>query len=342
MIVSKNEITFESSDMRFVQRCGIERATELVMRHYEKHSTPFIGDMFQLAAFLHIRLKELHHITDHIEQHYTKISIPKRNGGVRILNAPDEELDRLQRIILNRILHQLSCSPYATAYHPGAKLVDNASVHTGKRFLLKMDVADFFGSVRFDKVYQYAFSSSRFPKEVGTHLTMLCCLNDVLPQGACTSPALSNLVMKPFDQSFGGWCRKMGFAYTRYSDDITVSGDSTLYPAYRQAKKLLSENGLLLNEEKTYFITNASRQSVTGLTVNEKVSVNADYKRRLRQELYYAQRYGIDSAAEYLRQPDSQKYCEQLMGRLNFVLSVEPNNAFFIKAKETLQEQRAD
>ena len=328
--------------MRFVQRCGLKRTTEIVRDHSERFATPFIGDMFQLSAFLHIKLKELHHVTDHIEQHYTKISIPKRNGGVRILNRPDEELDRLQRIILNKILHQLSCSPYATAYHQGAKLVDNASPHSGKRYLLKMDVSDFFGSIRFAKVYQYAFSSSWFPKEVGTFLTMLCCLDDVLPQGACTSPALSNLVMKPFDLSFGGWCKKLGFAYTRYCDDITVSGDRTLYPAYQQAKKLLSENELRLNEDKTHFITNASRQTVTGLTVNEKVSVHADYKRRLRQELYYAQRYGAENAAEYLRQPDAEKYYNQLMGRLNFVLSVEPDNPYFIKAKETLQEQRFD
>ena len=342
MIVRKDEITFESSDMRFVKRCGIENATEIVRRHYDRFSTPFIGDMFQLSAFLRIKLKELHEITDHIEQHYTEIHIPKRHGGFRILNRPDDQLDRLQRIILNRILNKMDCSPYATAYHKGAKLIDNASPHVGKRYLLKTDVADFFGSIRFDKVYQYAFPSIRYPKEVGTFLTMLCCLGDVLPQGTCTSPALSNLFMQPFDNSFSGWCKKRGFNYTRYCDDITVSGDNSLYPAYLKAKELLSQRGLLLNEDKTHFITDSFRQTVTGLTVNEKVNVTADYKRKLRQELYYADRFGIESAAQFLHQPDAQKYYQQLMGRLNFVLSIEPDHTYFINAKEKLSEKRAE
>ena len=97
--------------------------------------------------------------------------------------------------------------------------------------------------------------------------------------------------------------------------------------------------GFELNEAKTHFVTNASRQTVTGLTVNEKINVNSDYKRKLRQEIYYSNRFGVKSAADYLHEPDAQKYYSRLMGRINFVLSIDPDNEYFIKAKEKLQEQ---
>ena len=99
--------------------------------------------------------------------------------------------------------------------------------------------------------------------------------------------------------------------------------------------------GFTVNEKKTRFITNASRRTVTGLTVNEKVSVPSDYKRKLRQELYYVNKFGILSAAAYLKLPDALKYCQSLMGRVNYVLSVEPENESFIKAKEALSGQFA-
>ena len=148
--------------------------------------------------------------------------------------------------------------------------------------------------------------------------------------------------MKRFDDIFGAWCKRHVFDYTRYSDDITVSGNTSLYPAYCAAKSMLHKMGFELNERKTHFITDSFRQTVTGLTVNKKVNVTAAYKRKLRQELYYTDRFGIESAAQYLHQPDAKKYYQQLMGRLNFVLSIEPDHTYFIKAKEKLSEQRAE
>ena len=204
----------------------------------------------------------------------------------------------------------------------------------------------FFGSIRSDMVCRTVFDESRFPKEIGETLTALCCLHGALPQGTSTSPALSNLVMRDFDAAFGSWCLERKLRYTRYCDDITVSGNTSLYPAYQKAKELLSDSGFVLNEKKTRFITNASRQTVTGLCVNEKLSVPSDYKRALRQELYYVNKFGIADVIKRQRLKAYEgpggcaEYYHHLMGRLNYILSVEWGNRYFLNAKSALCRQR--
>ena len=179
---------------------------------------------------------------------------------------------------------------------------------------------------------------------MGFLLTSLCCKDGALPQGAPTSPALSNLVMRNFDTSMARWCQRRGIVYTRYCDDLTFSADRPLFAVYSKAKNMLAEMGFDLNEAKTHFITNAGRQSVTGLTVNEKVSVPAGYKRSLRQEVYYALRFGL--ADSILRGghaalrtdgvPNTERYRQQLLGRVQYVLQIEPENRWFREAKQKL------
>ena len=323
MLVLDNEVMFFETDMRFVKRFGLEAATDMVLDYSAINKTPFIYDFFQLSSFLRILPSDLRKLLDDIPGSYHSLQISKKSGGYRELNQPLGRLPDIQERIYTGILKRLKSSPYATAYHQGAHLSDNAAPHIGKRFLLKLDITDFFGSIRFDMVLSSVFNTSLYPRHIGAMLTSLCCLEDVLPQGTCTS-------------------KRHGFDYTRYSDDITVSGNTSLYPAYCAAKSMLHKMGFELNERKTHFITDSFRQTVTGLTVNEKVNVTAAYKRKLRQELYYTDRFGIESAAQYLHQPDAKKYYQQLMGRLNFVLSIEPDHTYFIKAKEKLSEQRAE
>ena len=176
-------------------------------------------------------------------------------------------------------------------------------------------------------------------------LTRLCCRQGVLPQGAPTSPALSNLVLRNFDNSLGKWCASRGIAYTRYCDDMTFSSDRPLYAVYRKARGMLEQMGFRLNDGKTRFITNANRQSVTGLTVNAKVSVSRDYKRRLRQEVHYVLKFGL--AEHILRSvpcaltegglPNAGKYYRSLLGRVGYVLQIEPENAWFRNAQDRLK-----
>lgn len=341
MIIKGSNITFTSADDEFIKKFGIMEATDMVMNFRSFNQLPFIYDTHQLAEFICIPRKQMFRmIKSGCRDEYRLITLKRKNGKDRALHAPMPCLKYAQRKILREIASKLSVSEYATAYKSGAKLENNARPHTGKKYILKMDITDFFGSIRFEQIYSAAFNSRYFPKHIGVMLTTLCCFNDVLPQGAPTSPALSNLVLKNFDENIGSWCKKRGISYTRYCDDMTFSSDKNLYNVYIKVKGMLEDIGFEINETKTRFITNTARQTVTGLTVNEKVSISKDYKRNLRQELFYIFKFGpADSLlhigkGEYL--PNGQlnilKYLSIVEGKLSFILSVEKDNSYFKEA----------
>ena len=197
----------------------------------------------------------LYAVSNHTEKHYNRLRIPKKGGGVRQIQAPDPLLKTIQRNILHHILEGLELSPCAAAYHRGASIRDNAARHTGKNVVLKLDIKDFFGTITFSMVQQRAFNSRYFPVPVGTLLTSLCCLRDTLPQGSPASAAISNLVMKPFDEYMEAWCRERDIVYSRYCDDMTFSGDFAAAEVIGKVKGFLDAMGFELNRSKTKVLT---------------------------------------------------------------------------------------
>ena len=171
------------------------------------------------------QLAFLYALSNHAQNHYSQVFIPKKNGKKRKLLIPDYLLKQVQTNILKHILVQFPVSPYATAYKRGCSTVFNAFPHLNQKLLLKLDIHDFFGSITYIDVYQKVFKSELFPPSVRTLLTHLCCYHDALPQGAPSSPYISNLILKPFDNYIGNWCKKQQITYTRYCDDMTFSGD---------------------------------------------------------------------------------------------------------------------
>lgn len=345
MRIKDNTVIFEKSDMAFVQKFGVMEATETVLDYKSVCPLPFLYDSYQLSHFLGVGRKDLFDLIKNGEKAYHPVTLEKKNGKQRRVYSPDDKLKKCQNRILRDILSKLPVSQYATAYKKGSTLIRNASPHVGKRYLLKMDIADFFGSIHFEQIYSAAFHTRYFPKQIGVLLTTLCCRKSFLPQGAPTSPALSNLVMRNFDDAIGQWCEQRGISYTRYCDDMTFSSDQPLFAVYTKVKTMLEEMGFELNEKKTYFVSNAGRQSVTGLTVNEKVSVSGDYKRRLRQEIYYTLKFGLSEhiirsgKTEFLTDglPNTEKYYTHLLGQIDFVLQIEPGNTWFQNARNQMQ-----
>lgn len=347
MIISKDSVVFEKCDQNFVKKYGVEKATDMVLEYKSRCNLPFIYDTKQLADFLQTSEGNLFYTIRHIDEMYHNISIPKRNGNERILTVPNKKLKFLQKYILKNIISKFKISKYATAYYKGATLADNAKPHINKKYLLKIDLADFFDSITFTMIYSSIFNRKYFPKQIGAMLTTFCCFEDVLPQGAPTSPTISNLVMKNFDEHFGKWCKNHIFSYTRYCDDITISGDDNVYLAYLKAKSTLENMGFQINNNKTHIITNGNCQSVTGLTVNKKVTVSRNYKKRLRQEIFYFLKYGKDSIVhnnlkKYMINgvPDVNSYLCYLKGKINYVLSIEKENKEFINALNKINESR--
>jgi len=340
-----DDVTFDAWDLHFVEEFGVFRATEMVLDFFEHNRHPFLYDTYQLAHFLQVEQKQLLTILGRCDTLYRKVKLPKKNGGVRIISAPLRDLKQMQKIILEHFLKKLPVSEHATAYKEGGTIRKNASVHCGKKYLLKLDIEDFFDCISAERVYKSAFHTQYFPQKIGKILTRLCTKNGYLPQGAPTSPMLSNLVMRPFDMVMGNWCKKHNIGYTRYCDDITFSADVPLYVVYVKAKSLLEKMDFCLNEEKTKFIRSSNRQVVTGLTVNECIHVTADYKRKLRQEIHFVLKFGLKDALLHTtpnpfvteQAVHTERYYQSLMGRIHFVLQIEPENRYFLEAEQKLK-----
>ncbi|MEY8354818.1 reverse transcriptase family protein [Lachnospiraceae bacterium 54-53] len=283
----------------------------------------------------------LYAVSNHAERHYHPVRIPKRDGTARSLLVPDGLLKGIQKNILHNILDGYGVSDSATAYHKGAGAVPNARAHLGKNVVVKLDIKDFFGSISFPMVHAGAFSRRHFPPAVGTMLTSLCCCSEYLPQGAPTSPMISNLVMKNFDEYMKEWCRNRGISYTRYCDDMTFSGAFEPGTVIRKVSGFLKAMGFELNREKTRILYGNGRQAVTGIVVNEKLQVSKDYRRKLRQEVHYCLKYGVRSHLEAKtggRQvleglEGGNRYLLSLMGRIRYVLLVNPEDQWFQEAK---------
>lgn len=286
----------------------------------------------------------LYALSNHVEKHYHRVKIPKSSGEVRFLDVPDPLLKQVQKNILHHVLEGFSVSPAAAAYHSGASPLANASLHTGNRLVLKLDIHDFFGSIIFPMVLGSAFPGEYFPMPVRMLLTHLCCYKEILPQGAPTSPAISNLVMKPFDDYMSLWCQMQQITYSRYSDDMTFSGDFEPGEVIRRAGGYLHIMGMELNRKKTRLCSNGSRQTVTGIVVNEKPQLPRDYKRRLRQEIYYCRKYGVKDHLKYsgIDNPSPEHiktYLQSLLGKVLYLLSVNNQDCWFAEAEQYLRQE---
>lgn len=294
------------------------------------------------------QLALLYSLSNRTERHYRETRIPKKGGGSRRLLVPDGLLKGVQRNILHHCLDGRSISAHACAYREGLSPIDNAAPHSGgdkDKLLLKLDIRNFFDSILFPRVYGAAFPESLFPPAAAGLLTHLCCCYDRLPQGAPTSPAISNLVMKPFDDHIGKWCEARRITYTRYCDDLAFSGVFDAGEVYRKVRGMLEAMGFTLNPRKTVVANQGMRQTVTGLVVNEKVRTSAQYRRKIRQEIYYCRRYGV---REHLKAVGSlngketeaeaaakeQAFLQSLFGRIAYVLQTELENQEFLEYRD--------
>ncbi len=280
--------------------------------------------------------KTLYALSNHIERHYHQVSIPKRDGGSRTLSVPDLILKRVQRSIADNLLSQHPVSRYAKAYKLGAGVQRNARPHVGKKKLLKLDIDGFFDHILYSQVKERVFCAEKYAEPIRILLTMLCYCKDTLPQGAPTSPAITNIILYDFDEAVGAFCAGKGVTYTRYCDDMTFSGDFDEGEIVAFVKGELARLGLFLKNRKTAVIPQTRRQTVTGIVVNEKLNLTKEYKRKLRQEMYYVEKFGIDGHLERLGVTDRQGYVRSLMGRVAHVLATTPSDPEFRAYKALL------
>ena len=196
------------------------------------------------------------------------------------------------------------------------------------------DQKDFFNNISFMDIYNKVFLEEYFPKQVRTVLTYLCTYNEFLPQGAPTSSYISNLIMQGFDEEIGSFCEKNNISYTRYSDDMTFSGNFNVKMVIFKVKDELKKMGMQLNYDKIHVIYNNMSQQVTGITVNEKPQVLKVKRRKIRQEVYYIKKYGLYSHLKRINVKDEFSYLRSLLGKINFVLMVNSEDLEFFKYRE--------
>lgn len=284
---------------------------------------------------------------------YKTFHISKKSGGKREINAP--------RYQLSIILHMLNIV-FKAVYTPckstmgfaeGRSVVMNASIHAGHHYVFNIDLKDFFSSIPQARVWKrIQLPPFNMPLEIANVVAGLCChtnaegTQSVLPQGASTSPLLTNAICDTLDRRLNGLARKFGVHYTRYADDMTFSSMHNVYQEGSDFRKeiehIITEQGFTINEKKTRLQCDGERQEVTGLTVNEKVNVARKYTRDLRCILHVWEKEGYGKAYAYFypmykRDKGYIKKGEPVMenvidGKLNYLRMVKgSDNSTYLK-----------
>jgi RNA-directed DNA polymerase len=281
---------------------------------------PIIYDQEHLAALTGYNIEYLRRASNAPNLFYRRFKIPKKSRGFREISEPLPSLKEIQQWILNNILYQCTVSKFAKAFKHQCSIRDNARFHRGQRSVLSLDIKNFFSSIPTSRVFTF-FNNCGYSKEVVTMLTNLCTSNNALPQGAPTSPALSNLLSMRMDKRLSKYALKRKLRYTRYADDLTFSGECDVGSIIRIVSTVLKDDGLQLNTNKTHLMRPCSRQVVTGIIVNKKMQAPREIRRNLRQDIYYIEKYGLDSHMQATGRTRAG-YINHLRGIANFILFV--------------------
>ena len=282
------------------------------------------------ASLLGVEANKLKEILENIPDYYHEFWVRKRRGGYRMISAPLEELQSIQTTINSRILSSVTTiHPAAVGFRCGRSVVDNASPHLGKRYVLKMDIHDFFFSIRSPRVKK-TFEQMGYPPNVSKIFRTLCCLHNCLPQGAPTSPSLSNIVSYEMDKKLAALAAKYGLTYTRYADDLTFSGDVlSKEQIIFEVKQIIYEEKFAPNYKKTRFLNEYDRKIITGVSVSSgvKLTIPKARKREIRKNVYFILTKGL---AEHQRRIGSNDpaYLKRLIGELCYWRSIEPDNMY--------------
>jgi RNA-directed DNA polymerase len=250
------------------------------------------------------------------DNRYYEFEVDRRTGGPpRVISAPIKPIKDLQRALLPMLDGAYSPRPHVHGFTRGRSPQTNAAIHRGQRWILRIDLKDFFPTVNFGRVRGVLMAHPfDFPAGVATALAQLCCHRNALPQGAPTSPVISNLVCRSLDTELSRLAMAAHCHYTRYADDICFSSGQRVFPGALATilnelpvlnpdlRRLIESNGFTINDEKTRLMRWSQRQRVTGIVVNERLNVPREYIRHIRAALYIWGKYGEpDAVAAFAR-----------------------------------------
>jgi retron-type reverse transcriptase len=288
-----------------------------------EHGVPPIFSTAHLARRLRMSRGALFRIAAQATNYYRELRMPKPAGGERVIHAPFGRLLELQRSIAQEVLGQASMHPAAHAFVRRRSIVTNVRPHEGHRVVMRIDLEDFFPSITTAAVRR-AIEKLGYPYSVASALARLCTLEGRLPQGAPTSPALSNLVGLRLDRRFAALSVRLGFVYTRYADDLVLSSDDprlpSLLPFFRE---VIGSEGFRVNERKTRVMRPGNAQTVTGLVANVHTALPRERRRKLRAILHRLRTRGPAAVRLRSRRGGTADPLQVLEGHLAFARMVD-------------------
>lgn len=330
---------------------------------------PVILSLKHLSILVDIPYIILHKIVYREGDFYKVFAIKKRSGGKRWITVPNYFLMKAQKWINENILKVQTTQNFlsfnSTAYKKNSSHIINASMHLGQNQLIKLDIVRFFESISERQVF-HVFKKLGFKNSVSLILTRICTrlipINQDkrfvkkekrwssshtykhdnqktkfkrighLPQGAPTSPILANLVCHNLDIEIENLVNEFNLNYyTRYADDIIISGyfpsKNLAIQCIHQVSKILRLHGFKTNYLKTRYCGTGDRKIITGICINDKnrLRVPIEYKNKIRQELYYIKKFGLLNHCEKEKITNPLNYVLRLEGKINYIKTIEPN-----------------
>lgn len=273
---------------------------------------------------------------------YSTFCIPKKRGGYRNICAPNQDLRRIQKAIAKVISDRFSPPDFVNGFVAGKNIVENAQCHVRHEYVCTVDLNNFFQSIKRSKLENVISSLGVFEDDVMSLVLDLCLKEGSCPQGAPSSPAMSNLAMYSSDLAIHAMCTGSDIWYSRYADDLTFSTNHRFAADFLATiEAILEKAGFALNNRKTRIRSSKSRQLVTGLIVNEKVNVNRNYIRELRAILHDWKCSGIESACERFNLSNRHsstlsvdEFRNMMFGKISFLGMVRGSeDSLFLKFK---------
>ena len=299
-----------------------------------KSDLPVIYNTSHLSALVGYRKEYIKRAVIYTPHFYRDFKVKKKNGDFRFISEPLPSLKEIQEWILINILEKIEVSSFAKAYRKKVKLIENVRFHTNQPKLVTLDLKDFFSSIK-TKHVQEIFLSLGYSFQLSNLLSKLCTKENCLPQGAPTSPYISNIFFRNVDEMIIKYCLPKNIRYTRYADDLSFSGDFDEIGLISFVEEKITPLNLSLQKEKLKIMMPNQRQTVKGIVVNKKPQVVYHKRNNIRLEMYYIMKFGFKNHMRF-KNIKKSNYLEHLLGKINFVLHLNPNDREFLKYKENL------
>lgn len=293
-------------------------------------------------------------IEEYKYERYNYFKLKKRDGKFREIMSPCKDLKYIQKWILVNILSKYKLAESCKGFRKSISIVHNAKVHENSEVILKVDLLKFYDTITEKRVYgvfkslgyvnnlAYSFAKITTAKhresywndfdEVSKEALKELVENKppILPQGAPTSPMISNILATKMDYRFEALAKKLKFSYSRYADDLTFSiNKEGKLPSLKLIEKIIIDEGFFVNEKKTRYMKKGCKQYVTGLTTTNGINVSKKYRKEISEHIYYCRKYGVNSHLENrikeFPKYNNIKFHNWLYGHLCFIKSVNEN-----------------